>query len=209
VEKEEKIENKKIIYDDYLVSTQFFLPVFVANAIGMDKTEETTEQEETKASTSEKQEAELSAVRATSENFANFDGVSLSGENDSVSIHNYQSSIDVRTLKVSAEFETKETVTSRTLEVKIENGLAFSSLPGMKATDSNKSNWQFDESTLPTQLQGVIVNATYVPNQTIAGYQPRAGKIIYKINSDIKVKLSVEVYYLITSTLLKQFEYLY
>jgi uncharacterized repeat protein (TIGR02543 family) len=207
-----------------LVSTQFFLPVFVANAIGIDKTEETTEQEtnktttttavetvaseapsieakqneqeetketkqseqeETKASTSEKQEAELPAVRATSENFANFDGVSLSGENDSVSIHNYQSSIDVRTLTVSAEFETKEAVTSRTLEVEIENGLAFSSLPGMKATDSNKSNWQFDESILPTQLQGVIVNATYVPNQTVAGYQSRAGKIVYKINSDI------------------------
>jgi uncharacterized repeat protein (TIGR02543 family) len=212
----QKLKTRKIftmIIIFCLVSSQFFLPVFVANAIGMDKTEETTEletnktttttavetiaseapsieakqneQEETKASTSEKQEAELPAVRATSENFANFDGVSLSGENDSVSIHNYQSSIDVRTLTVSVEFETKEAVTSRTLEVEIENGLAFSSLPGMKATDSNKSNWQFDESILPTQLQGVIVNATYVPNQTVAGYQPRAGKIVYKINSDI------------------------
>ncbi|MTD39043.1 hypothetical protein GIX45_10400 [Erwinia sp. CPCC 100877] len=73
--------------------------------------------------------------------------------------------------------------TNRTLEVKIENGLGFSSIPGMTAINSG-TDWQFDASTLPTQLQGVIVNATYVPNESVSGgYQPKAGKVIYSFNS--------------------------
>lgn len=155
---------------------------------------QSTESKEDSQSTSEVKKPSVSK-RTFSENFAQFDGVSLSGENDGVSYNNYQSSIEAKTLSVSAVFEAKEVITSRTLEVKLENGLSFASLPGMKATNSAKTDWKFDASTLPVQLQGVIVKGTYVPNPTItAGYQPKAGKIVYEINSGASsVNMSVGI----------------
>jgi uncharacterized repeat protein (TIGR02543 family) len=114
-----------------------------------------------------------------------FDGLSLAGEEDSVTYNNYQSSENAKTLTVVTNFDSSDSITSRKIEVKLANGLAFKSLPGMVATNAEQNDWRFDAKTLPSQLSGIIVNATYVPNERFNGiYQPRSGTVIYEFAKD-------------------------
>jgi uncharacterized repeat protein (TIGR02543 family) len=127
--------------------------------------------------------AHKSQVKPLSGNLATFDGTALNGTADAVSYVNYTASVEAKTLVISANFDASAQVTSRKLKIELVNGLGFTTVPGMVATDNNKNNWRFDASTLPTQLQGVISNATYVPNENISGLvQPKAGTVIYEFN---------------------------
>ena len=94
-------------------------------------------------------------------------------------------------LTVTAEF-TDSFTSNRTVNISLQNGLAFQSAPGMVPNHAEQpDNWTFDAGTLLAPFPGVITNATYTQNplfvQSISGntYQPRAGTLTYTIAAGI------------------------
>ncbi|MGY3777292.1 InlB B-repeat-containing protein [Isobaculum melis] len=85
-----------------------------------------------------------------------------------------------RTLSVNAHFPTDTATTNRKVEIQLNNLLQIKNAPGMVADTDNL--WKFDASQLTTQLQGVVINATFIPAEKIAGKNTGAGKIIYEFS---------------------------
>ncbi|TLG72679.1 InlB B-repeat-containing protein [Culicoidibacter larvae] len=131
--------------------------------------------------------ATRSLLRAEVKPFATFDGQDLSTADNSVTYQNYTSSISSQTLEISAPITDSPTITSHQLVIRIENGLAIESGPGLKsngAYNGNTVKWIFDASspTLPDDLQGKIIGATWTPDPIIKGfYQPASGTLTYDI----------------------------
>jgi uncharacterized repeat protein (TIGR02543 family) len=118
-----------------------------------------------------------------------FDGVKLNGTDDKVLYNTHVASTAPQTLTINLKLEEKISTDSIKLEIKLANGLGFSTIPGMVATDGKKNNWKFNSGI----ADPAIMNATYTPNEKIHGiYQPQAGTLVYDIVPTTK-ELTVSV----------------
>ncbi|TLG77211.1 InlB B-repeat-containing protein [Culicoidibacter larvae] len=124
--------------------------------------------------------AQKSLLRA-GETIASLDGVSMGGDSDSISVETWTSGLYSKTLDINATFDGSVSTTNRQISISLVNGLAFDTIPGMVAVDTNKNNWKFDASTLPKNLQGIIVGATYTPSPQLYWWSPRSGTLVYEI----------------------------
>ncbi len=109
------------------------------------------------------------------QDYASFDGQDLSTS----PVFSYTSK-DLqqlpKTLTVVANFPTTG-VSDAKVEIKFNNILQLENAPGMVPDSAN--GWKFDASTLATQLQGVIRNATYVP-EIVNGVLTGKGTLVYE-----------------------------
>ncbi|MGY3778530.1 InlB B-repeat-containing protein [Isobaculum melis] len=111
--------------------------------------------------------------------FASFDGTDLFGQTNLK--FNFVSLSGVpRILKVDTKFSSSGTVTNRKVRIKIGEGLAITSAPGL-VNKGSVTDWTFDSSTLPTQLQGVLINGRYQVDAPIYGKSINSGVLEYEI----------------------------
>lgn len=153
-------------------------------------TEETTTTTETPKKTAESTTASLNqskaltdpAVYAATFGTVTYDGVDLSNSNElAYDLNEVQTT--PKSLVIDAYFDGGPTTTNRLLTIRLNNGLGIETAPGMVADNEKKDKWSFSAATLPTQLQGVIINAIYTPDGPVDGYTPKSGTLTYEVSS--------------------------
>ncbi|MGY3778577.1 InlB B-repeat-containing protein [Isobaculum melis] len=119
--------------------------------------------------------------------FAVFGGIAGSGGSDlagqtALEYDISSALLHARSLDISAKFGSDHATTNRKIIIHLNNGLGIAQAPGMIATSKDNNDWIFSSTALESQYQGVITNATYTPNESIYGYNPKGGTLIYEIS---------------------------
>lgn len=132
-------------------------------------------------------------VSVRSGSFASFNGADIVGADDAFTTSWTDSYKLPRYLNVAETFT--DTFQPKRVEIVIKNGLGMDSAPGMVQTSTAQNDWTFNESILAPYLQGVIVDAEWVQDAPILGYQVRSGKLIYTLSdmaTDFNVSIGIE-----------------
>ncbi len=89
------------------------------------------------------------------------------------------SDLYVNPRELQLDFSFLNTGTEKELKITLNNVLEVASFPGLKKNATE--GWEFDASTLPTQLQTSVVNVVYTPEK-YNGYLTGRGIVVYQFD---------------------------
>ncbi|TLG71819.1 adhesive domain-containing protein, partial [Culicoidibacter larvae] len=119
----------------------------------------------------------FSKISSFSIGFASFDGVDLSG-NTSISKELGVIAGTPSEFNIQASFSGDTDVNNRKIVIAINDSLTLAGAPGLTGSGAT---WTFNESLLPTDLQGRIIGAEFISNGTVYGQQIGSGVLTYDV----------------------------